>query len=89
MAIDAPSAETTRQERAQSGETGIGHSGDPALTGGNRPQAASIAPGANMAPQPSAPPGLQQDNRGNAIPFEERTEEDQKLARSGPEQLDK
>ena len=36
-----------------------------------------------MAPQPSAPPGLEQDERGNAIPFEERTEEDQEKARRG------
>ena len=36
---------------------------------------------AKMAPQPSAPPGLEQDNRGNAIPFEQRTEDDQELAR--------
>jgi hypothetical protein len=35
---------------------------------------------AKMAPQPDAPPGLEQDNHGNAIPFEQRTEEDQKLA---------
>jgi hypothetical protein len=38
---------------------------------------------ARMAPQPSAPPGLEQDARGNAIPFEERTEEDQEKARRG------
>lgn len=36
---------------------------------------------AKMAPQPSAPPGLEQDSRGNAIPFEQRTEDDQELAR--------
>ena len=89
MAIDAPSAETARQARAQSGETGIGHSGDPELTWGNRSQGASNAPRAKIVPQPSAPPGLQQDNRGYAIPFEEQNEEDQKIARSGPEQLDK
>ena len=38
---------------------------------------------AKMAPQPSAPPGLEQDALGNAIPFEQRTEEDQELARGG------
>ncbi|MBC8038429.1 MAG: hypothetical protein H7X89_14550, partial [Rhizobiales bacterium] len=36
---------------------------------------------AKMAPQPSAPPGLEQDNRGNATPFEQRTEDDQEMAR--------
>jgi hypothetical protein len=34
-----------------------------------------------MAPQPTAAPGLEQDNRGNAIPFERRTEDDQEMAR--------
>lgn len=29
-----------------------------------------------MAPQPSAPLGLEQDSHGNAIPLEERTNED-------------
>ena len=38
---------------------------------------------ARMAPQPSAPPGLEQDAQGNAIPFEQRTQDDQDLAR-GP-----
>ncbi len=38
---------------------------------------------ARMAPQPSAPPALEQDNHGNAIPFEERTEEDQEKVRRG------
>jgi len=38
---------------------------------------------AKMAPQPSAPPGLEQDALGNAIPFEQRTPEDQELARGG------
>jgi hypothetical protein len=36
-----------------------------------------------MAPHPSAPPGLEQDNRGTAVPFELRTEDDKMLARSG------
>jgi hypothetical protein len=38
---------------------------------------------AKMAPQPSAPPGLEQDQRGDAIPYEERTEEDKEKARRG------
>jgi len=38
---------------------------------------------AKMAPQPSAPPGFEQDQHGNAIPFEQRTEEDQEKARHG------
>ena len=38
---------------------------------------------AKMAPQPSAPPGLEQDALGNAIPFERRTLDDQDLARGG------
>jgi hypothetical protein len=38
---------------------------------------------AKMAPQPSAPPGLEQDSEGNAIPFEQRTEDDQEKSRRG------
>jgi hypothetical protein len=38
---------------------------------------------AKMAPQSSAPPGLEQDAAGDAIPFEQRTAEDQELARGG------
>ena len=38
---------------------------------------------ARMAPQPSAPPGLEQDALGYAIPFEQRTEDDQEMARRG------
>jgi hypothetical protein len=36
-----------------------------------------------MAPQPEAPPGLEQDSHGNAIPFEQRMEEDKDKARRG------
>jgi hypothetical protein len=36
-----------------------------------------------MAPQSSAPPGLEQDGYGNAIPFENRTPEDQEKAAQG------
>jgi len=36
-----------------------------------------------MASQPSASPGLEQDSHGNAIPFEQRTEEDKEKARRG------
>jgi hypothetical protein len=36
-----------------------------------------------MAPQKDAPPGLEQDGRGQAIPFDQRTEEDREKARSG------
>lgn len=80
MAIKARNAETARQERAQGGEAGLEDSGDPALGGGGDPQSGKKT---RMAPQPSAPAGLEQDNRGNAIPFEQRTEDDQLLARSG------
>jgi hypothetical protein len=38
---------------------------------------------AKMAPQPSVPPGLEQDAHGNAIPFEQRTQDDQDMARRG------
>jgi hypothetical protein len=38
---------------------------------------------AKMAPQPSAPPGLEQDSKGNAIPFERRTKDDQEKTRRG------
>src|SRR6187455_1678232 len=46
------------------GQGGRSHDDDPAgkqcgTEGGSKPK---------MAPQPSAPPGLEQDNRGNAIP---------------------
>ena len=34
-----------------------------------------------MAPQPEAPPGLEQDGKGNPIPFEKRTEEDKEKVR--------
>jgi hypothetical protein len=34
-----------------------------------------------MAPHPEAPAGLEQDNKGNPIPFEKRTEEDQEKVR--------
>lgn len=34
-----------------------------------------------MAPHPDAPPGLEQDGKGNVIPFEKRTEEDQEKVR--------
>jgi hypothetical protein len=33
-----------------------------------------------MAPHPTAPPGLEQDARGNTIPLERRTEEDKEKA---------
>ena len=36
-----------------------------------------------MAPQKEAPPGLEQDGCGRAIPFDQRTTEDQEKARSG------
>jgi hypothetical protein len=38
---------------------------------------------AKMTPQPSASPGLEQDAFGNAVPFEQRTQDDQELARGG------
>ena len=34
-----------------------------------------------MAPHPQAPEGLEQDGKGNPIPFEERTEEDKEKVR--------
>jgi len=34
-----------------------------------------------MAVPPDAQPGLELDNKGNQIPFEERTEEDREKAR--------
>ncbi len=34
-----------------------------------------------MAPQPEAPPGLEQDGKGNPIPFDKRTEEDKAKVR--------
>jgi hypothetical protein len=63
--------------RTQQGQGGVSHDSDPAGQ-----QGASVRK-AKMAPQPSAPPGLEQDALGNAIPFEQRTEEDQELARGG------
>lgn len=41
------------------------------------------APKGRMAPLKEAPPGLEQDGCGNVIPFEQRTKEDQDMARSG------
>jgi hypothetical protein len=38
---------------------------------------------AKMAPQPSAPPGLEQDSNGNVIPFDPRTKDDQEKTRRG------
>jgi hypothetical protein len=61
--------------KSQQGKGGISHDGDPAGQQGGKK--------AKMAPQPSAPPGLEQDAHGNAIPFEQRTEDDQELARGG------
>lgn len=34
-----------------------------------------------MAPHPEAPEGLEQDSKGNPIPFEKRTEEDKEKVR--------
>ena len=61
------------------GQGGFSHDSDPAGQQG----AAHAGKKAKMAPQPSAPPGLEQDAFGNAIPFEQRTEDDQELARGG------
>jgi hypothetical protein len=46
---------------------------------GNKPE----APKAKMQPQPDAPPGLETDGRGNVIPLEKRTRDDQAAARTG------
>jgi hypothetical protein len=35
-----------------------------------------------MAIPPEAPPGIEQDEKGNLIPFEQRTKDDQEKARS-------
>jgi hypothetical protein len=36
-----------------------------------------------MAIPPEAPPGIEQDAKGNLIPFAQRTEEDRERARGG------
>jgi hypothetical protein len=36
-----------------------------------------------MAVPPEAPPGIEQDGKGNLIPFEQRTKENQEKARDG------
>jgi len=59
------------------GQGGFSHDSDPAGRQG------AAGKKAKMAPQPSAPPGLEQDAFGNTIPFEQRTEDDQELARGG------
>ena len=65
--------------KSQQGQGGNSRDSDPAgQQGGTEGGKKS-----RMAPQPSAPPGLEQDAHGNAIPFEERTEEDQEKARRG------
>ena len=56
---------------------------NPAPMPGTQQGGAHAGKRAKMAPQPSAPPGLEQDTLGNAIPFEQRTEDDQELARGG------
>lgn len=61
--------------KSQQGKGGTSPDSDPAGQQGGKK--------ARMAPQPSAPPGLEQDAHGNPIPFEQRTEEDQELARGG------
>jgi hypothetical protein len=38
---------------------------------------------ARMAIPPEAPPGIEQDEKGNLIPFEKRTCDDQERARTG------
>lgn len=38
---------------------------------------------ARMAPLDSAPPGQEQDNHGNVIPFSQRTKDDQEKAKKG------
>lgn len=38
---------------------------------------------AHMAPQPDAPPGQEQDGRGNVIPFAQRTKDDKEKASKG------
>jgi hypothetical protein len=40
------------------------------------------APRSKMRPAADAPPGLEQDSKGNIIPLEQRTEEDQEKARA-------
>ena len=37
-------------------------------------------PRSKMRPAPEAPPGLEQDGKGNIIPFDQRTKEDQEKA---------
>ena len=49
----------------------------------SRPQQKERVKKAKMAPQPTAAPGLEQDACGEAIPFEQRTEEDKLKARRG------
>ena len=46
----------------------------------------SAEPKPRMAPLKEAPPGLEQDGCGNVIPFEQRTKEDQEMARAGRKQ---
>jgi len=65
--------------KSQQGKGGTSHDSDPAGQQGGQQGVKK----ARMAPQPSAPPGLEQDAHGNPIPFEQRTEEDQELARGG------
>lgn len=38
---------------------------------------------ARMAIPPETPPGIEQDEKGNLIPFEQRTKEDQEKAQAG------
>ncbi len=42
-----------------------------------------------MAIPPEAPPGIEQDGKGNLIPFAQRTEEDRERARGDGTEADK
>lgn len=53
------------------------------MTQDEKDQTAAPAHKARMAVPPKAPPGIELDEKGNLIPFDERTEDDQERARSG------
>ena len=41
-----------------------------------------------MAPRHDAPPGLEQDDQGNTIPIDQRTQDDQEKARGKKPDID-
>ena len=72
--------------RRQQGQKGASGYSDPANH--DDPQGQQGGKKAKMSPRHDAPPGLEQDNHGNTIPLDQRTEEDQQKARAAAQHKD-